>query len=105
MDHLQNACSKCGKHNISYQIVQTKTTGNSVHSLSGNKRHGLFYWLFIGIWWEPMLWFFRTILKICTLGILGRRRNKMLVGKTVTTTKSINCTMAVCQNCGHTWKV
>jgi len=76
-------CRKCGSENVNVQAVtQVK-----------NKRHGILYWIFIGWWLEPIMWFFLTlpwlIIKIF-------KPNKV----TSKTTK-----MAICQNCGNSWKV
>ena len=58
------------------------------------RKKGLLYWLFIGWWWEPLLWIFLTIPKLI-FAIFGR--------KTKVVTKTYK--MAVCQNCGHSWKI
>lgn len=80
-------CSRCGSENVNVQMV--------TYSKLKNKHHSLFYWLFIGWWLHLLLWFFLTIPMI--LGkLFGHKKQKL-----VQSHKSI----AVCQNCGHTWKV
>lgn len=99
----QKVCPKCGSENITYQREQTASVGGSTHTFKAKGSHGILYWLFIG-WW---LWMFKWIMAMCTLGIsllFTRKKKGKVVGKTVTATKSINRTMAVCQNCGNSWK-
>jgi hypothetical protein len=100
----EKICPKCGSSNINFQIEQTASIGGSIHRIGGEKHHGVLYWACIGWWWKPLAWFFRWLLRIGTLGIMGRKRDKGIGGKTITASKNINKTMAVCQNCGHTWK-
>lgn len=71
-------CPKCGSDNIVVQaITETKT-----------KRRGC-----IG-------WFFWILLAICTLGLI-----LIIPLLTNSKTKSKTHSEAVCQNCGHRWKV
>ena len=100
----EKICPKCGSNNVSYQVAQTGSIGGIIHNIGGEKRHGVLYWLCVGWWWKPLELFFRWMLMICTFGILGRKKNKGINGKTISASKNINRTMAVCQNCGHTWK-
>lgn len=102
-------CPRCGSTDISFQREQTVSIGGSLHSLKGKSgRHGLIYWLFFG-WW---IWIFKIMwemLKICFTGGLSlffrKKKAPAASGKTITASKSINRTMAVCQKCGKTWKV
>lgn len=92
-------CPKCGSEKVNVQREQTATIGGA-HTF-GKKSHGIMYFLFIG-WW---IWIF----KICFFPILILWR--MLFGKrgkglnTVTAQKVLNRTVAVCQDCGNSWKV
>lgn len=98
-----NICPKCGSENISFQREQTASIGGSTHLFGNKKGHGILYWCVIG-WW---LWMVKAMLAIGTLGIstlFTRKKKNKLVGKTVTASKTINRTMAVCQNCGKSWK-
>ena len=60
--------------------------------------HSIFWWLLIGWWWLPVKWIFFTlwafIAKVVGI-ILGTRRR----------VETKRATVAVCQNCGHTWYV
>ncbi len=80
-------CAKCENNNISYQVI------NEVEFK--RKGRGCLYWLIIGWWLEILLWFFLTIPRLLFLLFGGKRQ------------KAINLTkkMAVCQNCGYSWKV
>ena len=80
-------CSKCGSNNINVQMVS--------ESQLKNKHHSIIYWLLIGWWLHPLLWFFMTGPMI--LGKLFGNKNKKLVTK--------HKGMAVCQNCGNSWNV
>jgi len=97
-------CPKCYSSNITFQREQTGNVGGSLSSYRfRDNRKGCLYWIFIG-WW---FWVFKLIFHVATLGIflLFRRRRGKVTGKTVSGTKNINQTMAICQNCGNSWKV
>lgn len=75
-------CPKCGSENVNIQAVtQIK-----------NKHHGIFYWILVGWWLEPLMWLFLT-LPWLIIKIFKPKRVK---------TKTIS--QAVCQNCGKRWK-
>lgn len=76
-------CPKCGSENVSVQAVG--------HVKSKGK--GCLYWLLIGWWLEFFLWLFLTIPMLFA---------KLFGGKKVATKVKSH---AVCQNCGHTWKI
>ena len=80
-------CPKCGSENVNVQMVS--------ESQLKNKHHSVLYWIFIGWWWRPLLWIFLTIPMF--LGKLFGRKDKKIVTK--------HSSMAVCQSCGHSWKV
>lgn len=80
-------CPKCKSSNVNVQMV--------LESQLKNKHHSIFYWLIIGWWLHPLMWFFFTIPMI--LGKMFGSKNKKLATK--------HKTVAVCQNCGYTWKV
>lgn len=86
-----NVCPKCGGGDISFQVAQT-----DIHKECKKDKRGILWWCLVGWWLEP----FRWSLMLCTFGLLGRRKKKISVE-----TKIGNSTMAVCQSCGHTWKV
>lgn len=79
-------CPKCGSENVNVQMVS--------ESQLKTKHHSILYWICIGWWLKPILWFCLTIPML--LGkMFGHKKQKI-----VTTHNS----MAVCQNCGHSWK-
>lgn len=80
-------CPKCGSSNVNVQMVS--------ESKLKTKHHSIWYWLIIGWWLKPILWFFLTIPML--LGTLfGHKKQKI-----VTKHKSV----AVCQSCGNNWNV
>lgn len=98
---MNMACPKCGSEKISYQREQSGTIGASTNKVviqPAKKSHGCLYWVFIGWWWKPMYW-----LCFGWLGLFfgGKRRG----GLNFKADKAINHTVAICQNCGHSWKV
>lgn len=98
-------CERCGSDNISYQREEIGSFGGSVGSFEENG-HGCLYWIIFG-WW---IWIFKVVwwfLKVALTGGLslifsGKKSKRM---KSMSASKSINRTIAVCQNCGYTWKV
>lgn len=78
-------CPKCHSENVTVSVVSEQEFKKA--------GHGCMWWIFIGWWLMPALWFFATLpmifLKVFRIG------NK----KIVTTHK----TACACQNCGHTW--
>lgn len=75
-------CSKCGSTNVNVQMVSKI-----------KKKHSWVYWLLIGWWLEPILFLFLT-LPYLLVKIFKPNKYK---------TKTIKT--AVCQNCGHSWKI
>jgi hypothetical protein len=59
------------------------------------KKHGVIWWLCVGWWWLPIKWL------VFTLPALLIALFKPKKYKTETRTKK----MAVCNNCGKSWKV
>ena len=76
-------CPKCGSENVNVQAV----------SIVKNKHHGLVYWLCFGCLIDIFLWICLTVPRL----IVAIFRPKGVKTKV----KSY----AVCQNCGHKWKV
>lgn len=76
-------CPKCGSENVNVQAV----------SIVKNKHHGAIYWLCFGWLIDIFLWIFLTVPRL----IVAIFRPKGVKTKV----KSY----AVCQNCGHKWKV
>ncbi len=75
-------CARCGSNNVQVSMVQTGAKTNTRNaSLSSRIGRLLLIYLTAGIW------------------LLVTKR------KTQSKTKFINQNMAVCQNCGYSWKV
>lgn len=87
-------CKKCGSSNVTFQRETTATVGGAKHTIK--KGHGIIYWVCIGWWWKPLI-----IISTCGLSLLHKKKAK---ATTVSASKNINRTMAVCQDCGYSWK-
>lgn len=95
-------CPRCGCNNITFQREQTASFGagtNKVVIQKEKKSKGCLWWMCIGWWWIPIYW----ILIGWWWKLLFGGRNKG--GLNFNANKSINRTMAICQNCGHSWKI
>lgn len=77
-------CPKCGSGNVNVQVV----------GITKSKGKGCMYWLFIGWWLETILWLCLTIPMLFAKLFGGGKKVKTKVQS-----------HAVCQNCGHSWKV
>jgi len=77
-------CPKCQSNNVSIQTV----------SITKSKGKGCFYWIFIGWWLEFFMWLFLTLPMLFFKLFGGGKKVKTKVKK-----------IAVCQNCGHNWKI
>lgn len=76
-------CSKCGSNNVDVQAVTRVKS----------KKRSFLYWIFIGCWLEPIMWLIFTLPWLII---------KIFKPKKIT---SITYKMAICQSCGHSWKV
>ena len=76
-------CKKCGSENVNVQVV----------GVVKRKHHGLSYWLCFGWLVDLMLWIFLTIPKLIKT-IFGHKKYKTKIER-----------YAVCQECGHKWKI
>lgn len=106
-DDTSESCPKCGGKNIIYQREQSTSIGGQVHSFNKTSGHGCLYWLLFG-WW---VWIFKliweTIKFLCTCGLsllFRKKKSGEGGGHSITASKTINRTMAVCQKCGYSWK-
>ncbi len=97
----QTTCPKCGGTNITFQREQTGSIGAGTNkvTIQTEKGHGCLYWVIIGWWWKLLYfiaigWWWNLLFKRHSLG-----------GINVHADKAINQTVAICQNCGNTWKV
>lgn len=98
---MAKQCPRCGSENIIYQREQTGNIGagtNKVVIQPAKKSKGCLYWLLIGWWWKPMYWLLIGWWWRLLFG--GGIRS----GLNFNANKSLNRTVGVCQNCGHTWK-
>lgn len=78
-------CPKCNNADVSVQVSTTEKSKG---------RHSIVYWVFIGWWLHPLMWIFLTL--------------PMLIWRLIrpnSNSRSVTHTNAVCQTCGHTWKV
>lgn len=99
---MSKICPKCGGQNITYQREQVGGVGVSTNRVvvqKSKKSKGCLYWLLIGFWLEPAYWicigwWWRLLLGGGNHGGLNFNANK-----------TTNQTVAICQNCGHTWKI
>lgn len=80
-------CKYCNSSNVNVQMVS--------ESKLKTKHHSILWWLIIGWWLEPCLWIFLTIPRLI-LALFGHKKQKLV-------TK--HSSMAVCQDCGKSWKV
>ena len=90
-------CPKCGSENVNVQSVETGSVGMSQTNIY-KKHHGLLYWLFIG-WW---IWIFKLL--VLPFKILFGSKKKIGSATTISGTKNVLSTRAVCQSCGYQWK-
>lgn len=95
-------CPKCGSENVLVTREQGGSVGGAIHTVSTG--HGCMWWLTIG-WWkwifDLILWPFKALFNLFTLGLFRRKKGHAY---TVNANKTVNHTVAVCQNCGHTWR-
>ena len=104
-------CPKCGSTNVQMQTFQEQQgsrTKTKFRFKAGEKRHGFFWWLFIGGWgWmiEFMLWFVCTPFMLIVKLFYHPKKYKGS-GKSVSTTRNKigYATLYTCQDCGKQWK-
>lgn len=78
-------CPKCQCENVTISVVS---------DVREKRKRGCLYWGLIGWWWEPLLWLFFGLWKL--IYEIFRKKTKV-----TTKTRKI----AVCQNCGHQWRL
>lgn len=78
-------CTKCGSENVKVMVTSTE---------KAKALHGPVYWALIGWWLQPILWLCATPVMFIWRLIRPNRK-----------TKTVTVSMAVCQDCGNTWKV
>ena len=95
-------CPKCKSEFITYQREQTGNIGagtNRVVIEQPRKSHGCLYWLCCGWIFSFMYW----IMIGWWWGLFFGRKKRG--GLNFHANKSINRTVAICQTCGHSWKI
>lgn len=98
-------CPKCKRENVLVQQVQVGSNSKTKAKEYYNSM-GCVWWLCIGWWWVPikkMCRLFIDLLFIFPMFFRSKKRTGESVEKT--TTKMKNKTIAICQNCGYSWKV
>lgn len=80
-------CPKCNGENVNVEMMQDFKVKN--------KHRGILYWLFVGWWWAPIKWLFFTVPALI-IAIFKPKKQKVVA-------KSYK--MAVCQDCGNSWKL
>ena len=80
-------CPKCNSEKVQIQVT------NEVKLKDAH--HGIIWWLLIGWWWIPVKWLCFTLLAL--IFKLFSHKKQKAVNKKVK--------MAVCQNCGNSWKI
>lgn len=102
-------CPKCGSTAVSQQTfqetIQSVTTGTSSVNIK-ERRHGFFWWVFIGWWWmiiKGIFWIYAFI-PMLIIRACRRKRQKATVA-TASTTKNViqYKVVCTCQNCGNIW--
>lgn len=87
-------CKKCGSENVSVQVV------NETDTKLVTKHHGIIWWVLVG-WWLPIKWFAQLVL----FGVFAILYWLFKSPKYKTVTRHRKVSLAVCQDCGHTWEV
>ena len=85
--HSGITCPRCHSTNVNVQVINQVQLQN-VH-------HGCAWWLFVGWWWIPVKWIFFTVPALIIK--LFKPKKQRIVNHMHST--------AVCQNCGHNWRV
>lgn len=88
---MEKFCPKCGSSDITFQREQSGSIGVGTNRVTVKKSHGCLWWMCIGWWYWLFIGWWKDLIFGGGLNIGG--------------SKNINRTMAVCQNCGHSWKV
>ncbi len=103
-------CPKCNSEDVSVQTFQEDlgtVTTTTTKTKTREKRHGFFWWLFIGWWWkiiDLMLW----IVLFIPRALIHAGRRKKYVSRSVGVSSSVHNfaynTVCTCRSCGYTWK-
>ena len=100
MEEQKVVCPRCGSGNITFTREQSGSIGGAQNKvvITKDKSHGCLWWCCIGWWLAPC----KALLNLCTLGLFKKKNRG---GINLGAQKSFNHTVAVCQNCGNSWKV
>jgi uncharacterized membrane-anchored protein YitT (DUF2179 family) len=100
MENTKQKCEKCESENYSIQreISKIKENKGCLHFLVMNILFGIFYYCYLGIKWTLMFIFWLFIL----LPIRLIQKQPLINPKKPQISHE---TVAVCQNCGHSWKM
>lgn len=108
--HSGLVCPKCGSVNVDIQLHQEEKGSRTVtktKSTYKEKRHGLFWWMFIGWWW----WIIDLMLWICFFPfkfIAAITKKRKFKGTSSSVSKTRNSiayrSMCLCKNCGYNWE-
>ena len=79
-------CPKCKSENVNIQAVTEIV----------KRKRGFLWWLLIGWWWSMIKLVLWVLYFVPMLIIKAIRKNKV---------KSKTTTQAICQTCGHRWKI
>lgn len=88
-------CPKCKSDNVNVQVVDETDTRIVA------KHHGIIWWILIGWWWVPI----KKLVQFVLFGIFAVLYWFFKSPKYKQVTKHQKVSLAVCQNCGHTWEV
>lgn len=80
-------CSRCGSTDIRFMPVNETQLRNA--------NRGCMWWTFVGWWWIPVKWIFLTVPALLAKIFIPKKQ--VAVNK--------RYTVAVCQRCGHSWRV
>lgn len=93
-------CPKCESSNVFINREQRGTLGASTNKVVvvNRKSHGCLYWLCCG-------WIISILYWLCIGWWWGLLFGKKKSGLNFHASKTLNKTVAICQDCGHTWTV
>ena len=78
-------CPKCGSNIVNINVI---------NEVKEKPEHSVLWWIFVGWWWR-LLWFiFFGWWYMIYRAVKGSKK-----------TVNVQKTYAVCQNCGHKWRV
>lgn len=88
-------CPKCKGENVNVQVV------NETDTKLVAKHHGIIWWVLVGWWWLPLKWLAQLLL----FGVFAILYWLFKSPRYKAVTRHTKVSLAVCQDCGHTWEV